>query len=78
MGRLAETTLDVPKKFERHIGRITAKLLIVQHGKLAEIEAARLFDLMTVRQDFEGLKVWRWIERAIKELRSKTPAGPMN
>jgi hypothetical protein len=54
-----------------------ANLLIRQHGDSAEIEAARLQDLMLERADDEGRFVWARIRRAIEALRS-LPSGKLN
>ena len=43
-----------------------ANLLIRQHGPDAELEAARLEDLMLGRADDEGRLVWARIRRAIE------------
>jgi hypothetical protein len=45
-----------------------ANLLIGQHGADAELEAARLQDLMLDRSDDEGRLVWRRIRHAIDAL----------
>jgi len=51
-----------------------AKLLIDMHGAdLAPIEAARMFDLMTTRNDLDGRRVWRLIGDAVAELLGPTP-----
>jgi hypothetical protein len=49
-------------------------LLIRQHGADAELEAARLQDLMFDRGDDEGRLVWAQISRAIEALQ----AAPRN
>ena len=49
-----------------------ANLLIRQHGADAELEAARLQDLMLDRVDDEGRLVWAPIRRAIEALRVPT------
>ena len=54
-----------------------ANLLIRQRGADAEIEAARLADLMLDRGDREGQLVWMRIGRAIVELQAP-PAGLPN
>jgi len=54
-----------------------ANLLIRQRGADAEIEAARLADLMLGRGDREGQLVWMRIGRAIVELQAP-PAGLPN
>lgn len=50
-----------------------AKLLITQHGENAELEAGRMFDVMTDKSDIEGRQVWRRICAAIKDLDSSLP-----
>jgi hypothetical protein len=45
--------------------------------KRAELEAARLADLMLDRGDAEGRRVWRGIRRAIEALQAR-PAGKPN
>ena len=52
--------------------RRAADLLIRRHGADAELEAARLQDLMVERGDNEGWLVWVQIRRAIEAL----PAPP--
>jgi hypothetical protein len=47
-----------------------ANLLIKSHGIDAELEAARLQDLMLDRADDDGRLVWARIRRAIKTLRA--------
>jgi len=47
-----------------------ANLLIREHGMGAELEAARLQDLMLDRGDDEGGLVWARIRRAIEALRA--------
>jgi hypothetical protein len=47
-----------------------ATLLIRQHGIDAELEAARLADLMLNRANREGELVWIRIRRAIVELQA--------
>jgi hypothetical protein len=54
-----------------------ANLLIRQHGDNAELEAARLQDLMLDRGDDEGRRVWRRMRRAIEVL-GERPAGKPN
>jgi hypothetical protein len=54
-----------------------ANLLIRQRGADAEIEAARLADLMLDRGDREGQRVWMRIGRAVAELQAP-PAGLPN
>jgi len=44
----------------------SAKLLIGQHGENADLEASRMFDLMTTKGDVAGCSVWRRIGDAIK------------
>ncbi len=51
-----------------------ANLLIRKHGADAELEAARLQELMLDRGDNEGRLVWARIKRAIEALRAP-PAG---
>jgi hypothetical protein len=53
-----------------------ANLLIRRHGADAELEAARLQDLMFDRGDDEGRRVWARIWRAIKALNA--PTGGLN
>ena len=52
-----------------------ANLLIRQHGQEAEIEAARLIDLLLDRGDREGWQVWLRIRRAILEMQAQQ-TGP--
>jgi hypothetical protein len=54
-----------------------ARLLIRNHGAEAELEAARLQDLMLDRGDEEGRRVWQRIRRAIEALQAP-PAGRPN
>jgi hypothetical protein len=54
-----------------------ANLLIRQHGADAELEAARLHDLMLERGDDEGCHVWARILGAIEALQAQ-PAGRLN
>jgi hypothetical protein len=54
-----------------------ANLLIREHGDDAELEAARLQDLMLDRGDNEGRLVWAWIKCAIEALRAP-PSGKPN
>jgi hypothetical protein len=54
-----------------------ANLLIHRHGAEAEIEAARLQDLMLDRADDEGHLVWARIRRAIGALQAP-PSGKSN
>lgn len=49
-----------------------ANLLIRQHGAEAELEAARLADLMLDRGDRDGELAWLRIKRAIAELQLTT------
>ena len=51
-----------------------ANLLTREHGACADLEAARLQDLMFDRGDHEGRLVWVRIRRAIEELQ----AAPRN
>jgi hypothetical protein len=53
-----------------------ANLLIRQHGANAELEAARLQDLMLDRGDDEGRLVWARIRRAIEALCAPPSGGP--
>jgi hypothetical protein len=55
-----------------------ANLLIRQHGDDAELEAARLSDLILGRGDDEGWHVWRRIRRAIKALQGRPDDGKPN
>jgi hypothetical protein len=54
-----------------------ANLLIRRHGADAELEAARLQDLMLDRGDGEGWHLWQWTRRAIEALRAR-PSGDPN
>jgi hypothetical protein len=54
-----------------------ANLLIRKHGADAELEAARLQDLMLDRGDDEGGVVWAQIRRAIEVMRAP-PSGKLN
>jgi hypothetical protein len=54
-----------------------ANLLIREHGDDAELEAARLQDLMLDRDDDEGRLVWARIRQAIEALRAP-PCGRPN
>jgi hypothetical protein len=54
-----------------------ANMLIRRHGVDAELEAARLQDLMLDRGDDEGRLVWARIRRAIEALRAPT-SGRLN
>jgi hypothetical protein len=47
-----------------------ANLVIREHGTDAELEAARLHDLMVDRGDDEGRLVWVRIRRAIEALQA--------
>ena len=51
-----------------------ANLLIREHGSGAEIEAARLSDLMLERGDLDGQTLWKRIRRAVIELQAP-PSG---
>jgi hypothetical protein len=53
-----------------------ANLLIRQHGCDAELEAARLADLMLDRGDDEGRLVWARIRRAIGALQAPGDGKP--
>jgi hypothetical protein len=53
-----------------------ANLLIRRHGADAELEAARLQDLMLGRGDEEGRLVWQHIRRAIEALQAPPRAKP--
>ena len=53
-----------------------ANLLIREHGADAELEAARLQDLMLDRGDDEGRRVWARIRRAIEALRAPRSGKP--
>jgi hypothetical protein len=55
-----------------------ANPLIRQHGAEAELEAARLHDLMLERGDEEGRLTWLRIRRAIEALREAPPPGKAN
>jgi hypothetical protein len=55
----------------------SAKLLIDRHGDNAELEAARMFDEMTEKNDFEGRRLWRRIGEAIKDLDASRPNKQM-
>ena len=54
-----------------------ATLLLQKHGDGAELEAARLADLMLDRGDLAGQAVWMRIRRAIVELQA-APSGPLH
>ena len=54
-----------------------ANLLIREHGENAELEAARLTDLMLERGDRDGQLVWMRIQRAIAELQAP-PTGAVH
>jgi len=51
-----------------------ANMLVKRHCDGAELEAARLADLMLDRGDLDGREVWRRIRRAIVELQA-VPSG---
>jgi hypothetical protein len=53
-----------------------ANLLIRQHRDHAELEAARLQDLMLDRGDDEGRLVWARIRRAIEALQAPGESKP--
>jgi hypothetical protein len=53
-----------------------ANLLIRKHGAEAELEAARLQDLMLDRGDDEGRLVWVRIRRTIEALQAPPSEGP--
>jgi hypothetical protein len=53
-----------------------ANLLIRRHGADAELEAARLQDLMLGRGDEEGRLVWQRIRRAIEALQAPPRTKP--
>jgi hypothetical protein len=53
-----------------------ANLLIRKHGADAELEAARLQDLMLDRGDDEGRLVWARIRRAIEALQAPPQGKP--
>jgi len=55
----------------------SAKLLIDQHETMPKLEAARMYDVMTEKDDFEGRRLWRRIGEAIKALDSSRPNKPM-
>ena len=50
-----------------------ANLLIKRHGTDAEIEAAKLADLMLGRGDGQGYLLWLRIKRAIVEWQASPP-----
>jgi hypothetical protein len=50
--------------------------MIRQHGANAELEAARLQDLMLDRGDDEGRLVWVRIRRAIEALQAPPSSKP--
>ena len=54
-----------------------ANLLIREHGRDAEIEAAKRADLMVERGDLDGQSLWKRIRRAIVELQAP-PTGLPN
>jgi hypothetical protein len=54
-----------------------AHLLIRKHGANAELEAARMQDLMLDRGDDEGRVLWAQIRRAIEVIRAP-PSGKPN
>jgi len=51
-------------------------LLIRQHGVDAELESARMADVMLDRGHIEGQRVWLWIRRAIVELQAPLRGRP--
>jgi hypothetical protein len=53
-----------------------ANLLIREHGADAELEAARLEDLMLDRGDDGGRLVWARIRRAIEALQAPPSSKP--
>jgi hypothetical protein len=53
-----------------------ANLLIREHGADAELQAARLQDLMLDRGDDEGRLVWARILRAIEAMRAPGESKP--
>jgi hypothetical protein len=53
-----------------------AHRLVRQHGPDAELEAARLQDLMLDRGDDERWRVWQRIKRAIEALRGSRRGKP--
>jgi hypothetical protein len=55
-----------------------ANLLIREHGADADLEAARLEDLMLDRGDDEGRLVWVRIRRAIEALQAPPTGGRLN
>jgi len=65
---------EVPVISDLDIWR-AAVLLIRQHGKDAELQAARKADLMLERCDREGQLLWQRIRQAIVELQAP-PSGP--
>ena len=68
----AESSMLVSVMREIDIWR-AANLLIKQHGTDAEIEAAKLADLMLGRGDGQGYLLWLRIKRAIVEWRAAPP-----
>jgi hypothetical protein len=54
----------------------SADFLIRQHGADAELEAARLADVMLDRGDSEGRLLWRRIRRAIEALHARPSGRP--
>jgi hypothetical protein len=50
-----------------------ANLLVREHGTGAELEAARLADLMLDRGDDDGRLLWMRIRRAIEDLQAARP-----
>jgi hypothetical protein len=67
--------LRLTRWFPNDIWR-AANLLIRRHGADAELEAARLHDLMLDRTDDEGRLVWVRIRRAIGALRAPQSGKP--
>ncbi len=53
----------------------TAQVLVKRHGPDAPIEAAMRADAMLEVSDLGGFAVWRWVLRAVEELRKREP-GP--
>jgi hypothetical protein len=56
----------------------SAKLLIDRHGGNAATVAAMRADELLERGDVAGQAVWKRIVRAIEELRSTDPNGPVH
>ena len=49
----------------------SAQMLVKHRGEDAPIEAAMRADAMLERGDLDGYAVWRWVLKAVEELRSE-------